>query len=201
MKKLFFFSLLAVAAFIPAKGADDNLLKNGDFSNGITEWEGDGHTPGSTTFDSPDTPVPTSGIVVKLHHGAWTKVSQEFYGKAGKFLLTVTYEGSPDLKFSTRNDDYANVPGQLEVTPSLVPFDGNLGQWNLIVIDVGAGRYRYWAITPKSNATGVQTVTTHLKFNSDDSVKKSFYLVFPPGEGFINLKSISLVAAPSEVQP
>jgi len=177
--------------------ADGNLLKNGDFSSGINHWEGDCHTIDGTTFDSAITP-PTTGVIVKLHGSDWAQVTQDFDGKIGEYLLTINYTVSPDLKFSDHADDYVNVPGKLGYS-RLKPFDSKPGDWALIINDLGAMHYNYWNIAPKPNASGPQTLTAHVQLDSDDAVKKGFYLVFPPGEGFINLLNITL--APLTANP
>ena len=88
------------------------------------------------------------------------------------------------------------MPGKLEFS-RLSPFDGTEGRWEVIVNDLGAMHYRYWPITPNLTDSGVQTVKTHVPLDSDDTDKKGFYLIFPPGHGSINIQSISLVPSSS----
>jgi hypothetical protein len=195
------FALVLFLAGISVASADDNLLRNGDFSSGLSHWEGDCHTVGSSTFDDSITSPPTAGIIVKLRHSDWSKVTQDFDGKVGVYTLTINYSVSPDLKFSDRIDDYTNVTGRLELA-DLKPFDGNIGEWSLIITDLGANRYTFWKITPKPSASGTQTVNVQVHLDSDDYQKKGFFLAFPPGTGFINLQSITLtpVAATASAQ-
>ncbi len=173
--------------------ADDNLLRNGDFSSGLSHWEGDCHTVASSTFDDSITSPPTTGVIVKLRHSDWSRVTQDFPGKVGVFTLTINYSVSPDIKFSDRADDYTNVPGRLDLN-ELKPFDGAPGQWSVIVTDVGANRYTSWQITPKPGATGTQTVSAQVHLDSNDYQNKGFFLAFPPGAGYINLQSITLTS-------
>lgn len=193
MKKLAFFLILALPAVVLADDGDGdkNLLKNGDFSSGINHWEGDCHTPDSSSFD-PTATAPTSGVIIKLRHSDWTKVTQDFDGKIGEYIATVTYTVSPDLKFSTKQDDYIAVPGKLGFT-RLSNFDSPPGDWILFINDLGAMHYTYWRITPKVDAPGAQKLTVQIQLDSDDSEKKGFFLAFPPGDGFITLQSIELV--------
>ena len=188
MKTLALLILLAGTSIVLA---DENLLKNGDFSNGINHWEGDCHTIDSTTFDPSVTP-PTSGIIIKLHGSGWAQVTQDFKGKIGEYTVSVVYSVSPDLKFSDRKEDYINIPGLLGFS-RLKGFDAAPGQWALIINDLGAMHYNYWKITPKLDPSAVQKVNVRIQLDSDDTVDKGFYLVFPPGEGFINLQSITMV--------
>jgi hypothetical protein len=186
-------ALLVLLAASPVALADDNLLQNGDFSSGIAHWEGDCHTPDAAPVDLGSTDASTvSGVIVKLRHGDWTKVTQDFTGKIGEYLLTITYSLSPDAKFSTDPDDYTNVPGKVGFN-ILRAFDSSPGNWNLIVTDIGAQRYTYWTIEPKVGAPGVQKITTRVQLDSDDTQEKGFCLIFPPGDGFITLQSITLV--------
>jgi hypothetical protein len=167
--------------------ADTDLLQNGKFVDGISHWDGDCHSPGSSSDDS----NATTGAVVKLRSGEWTKINQDFDGKTGTYLLTITYTSSPDLKFSQRTEDYANAPLKMGLA-ALGPFNASLAKWCLIVVDTGIHRYNYWEITP-TLSTGVQTIKTTVQLNSDQSFKKGFFLGFPPGEGSINLQSITLM--------
>lgn len=185
--------LLVFLAGISAAVADDNLLQNGDFSRGIAHWEGDCHTPDSDVVDLSSNPTGnSSGVIVKLRHGDWSKMSQDFDGKVGEYLLTLTYSVSPDFKFSTRADDYVNTPAKIGLTAFLA-FNTAPGEWVLFVTDMGAGHCSYWTISPKTNAPGVQKITTRVNLDSGDSAKKGFYLAFPPGEGFVTLQGITLV--------
>jgi hypothetical protein len=172
--------------------ADSNLLQNGDFSDGLADWDGDCHTLNSSTIDSPLTPAMTTGVAVQLKPSDWTQVIQDFDGNVGEYVLTVTYATSPDLKFSDEPGDYFNIPGKIGFS-RLMPFSSTPGQWVVIVNDLGAMHYHYWKIKPNPNASGVQTVTVQVRLSSDDTEKKGFYLLFPPGQGLINLQSISLI--------
>ena len=96
MKTLFVLFLLMGGSI--AFADDENLLRNGDFSSGIAEWHGDCHGIGSATDDT----GATSGIIVKLRSSEWTKVTQDFDGKAGNYLLTVVYTLGSGTTFSSK---------------------------------------------------------------------------------------------------
>jgi hypothetical protein len=191
MKKLLLLVFLASGGLAMA---DQNVLKNGDFSGGINHWEGDCRTINGTTFDSSTLNAPTTGVIVKLRGSDWTKVTQDFDGKMGKYLLTVTYTVSPDLKFSPRPDNYLGVPALLGLA-RLMPFDANVGQWAMVVTDLGADRYSYWKITPKIDPSATQSIKCNVHIDSDATSSKTFCLGFPPGKGYMTLQSISLVPA------
>jgi hypothetical protein len=170
--------------------ADDSILKNGDFSDGISHWEGDCHSIGSASDDS----GVTSGVVVKLRSGDWTKINQDFDAKPGNYLLTITYTASPGLAFSQRAEDYTGLPGKMGLNGlGMLRRFPDPGQWLVIVRDTGVNFYTDWRITPKVDASGVQTVRLNVRLDSTDSFKKGFFVGFPPGDGFINLQSIMLV--------
>jgi hypothetical protein len=168
--------------------ADTGILQNGDFSDGITHWEGDCHSVGSASDDS----GATSGVVVNLRSGDWTKIGQDFDGNTGDYILTVTYVSSPGTTFSQRAEDYQNTTLKMGLT-GLHSIDTTLGDWCIMVVDSGTNESTYWQITPTPNATGVQTIKVHVTLKSGSSHKKGFYLGFPPGDGSINLQSITLV--------
>jgi hypothetical protein len=165
--------------------ADDNVLQNGDFANGLAEWEGDIHSAGSAA----DTSGATSGVVVKMRTD-WTKMTQDFSAGTGSYLLTITYTVTPDFAPSQKKEDYTNVPGQLDLN-ALAPMDTSPGSWVIIVTDLAAQHYNYWTVTP-STATGVQTVQRIVQLASGEDGKKGFVLGFPPGDGSINIQGISL---------
>jgi hypothetical protein len=176
--------------------ADANLLRNGDFSSGIAHWEGDCHTADNGTevelgaMDSNSSG--NNGVTVKLRLGDWTKVTQDFDGGIGEYNLTITYSVSPNLKFSNKRDDYVNGVGKAGIT-AFVAFNSEPGQWIVLLSDRGAGHCLYWTITPKVDAPGSQTISLKVHLDSDDTNKKAFCLIFPPGDGVITLHNISLV--------
>jgi hypothetical protein len=186
---LAFFLIGTLAAV--ADDSTGNLLKNGDFSNGINEWHGNLHTPDAVSFADGET-APTSGVVVKLK-GEWTQVEQDLTAGIGKYDVTINYEPSSDLKFSDKAEDYNNIPGQLGFN-LLAPFAEAPGQWAVIINDLGAGHYNYWRLSPKVGA-GPQSLHLHVQLDSDANGVKGFILAFPPGTGFINITSITLTPA------
>jgi hypothetical protein len=188
MKTLFLLLFLAGASV--ALADDANLLKNGDFSSGIAEWHGDCHSIGSATDDT----GATSGIIVKLRSHDWTKVTQDFDGKAGNYLLTVIYTLGAGTTFSQKPEDYSNVSGGLGLG-GMSPFASTPSKWVVLISDTGTRHVSGWKVTPRLDTSGTQTLKADVWLNSGDSFRKGFFLGFPPGEGSINLQSITLASA------
>jgi hypothetical protein len=199
MKKIALVFLLA--AGLVARADDPNLLQNGDFSSGIAHWEGDCHSPSSTDSDtppdftaSPAAATASPGVYIKLRHEDWTKMTQDFDGKIGQYTLTVTYSLSADAKFSTTASDYANIPESTGFS-LFRAFSSTPGKWIVIISDLGSARFTYYEASPADQAgsTATQTATFPVKLNSGDDAKKAVCLVFPPGEGTVTIKSVTLV--------
>ena len=200
MKALLFVAFLAGSSI--ATLADNNLLKNGDFASGSARWEGDGHIADSGGGNRGAPAPATKGIVVKLRHLDWTKVTQDFDGRWGKYTATITYSVSPDFKLSTKAEDYINLAQKLNLY--LKAFDGTPGQWVFIINDPAGKRFHPVKIAPKIAPSGIQTITATVNVaappikpgaepvTGNGQGTKGFYLAFPPGEGTITLQSISL---------
>lgn len=183
-------ALLLLLAGGTAALADTDLLTNSDFSDGISHWEGDCHTAGGSLDDS----GATTGVVVKMRSGEWTKINQDFEGKTGDYVLAITYSVTPGASLSQRADDYTNVPLKMELS-SLSPIDVPTGKWCVMVVDTGIHRYHYWTIIPNLAPSGTHTLKLAVELNSGEDFKKGFFLGFPPGEGSINIQSITLLPA------
>jgi hypothetical protein len=186
-------TFLLVGAVI-TRGDDDSnsALKNGDFSSGVNHWEGDCHTPDSSTFSDSEE-APTSGVVVKLR-GSWTQVWQEFNSKVGEYQVSITYAAASDLKLSSSVPDYENISGQLGFN-GLKPFSAPTGDWVVLINDRASMLGTYWKIKPKLDASGPQTINLKIHIGSGDDAVKGFFLLFPPGNGYINLLNVSLTPA------
>ena len=182
-------ALLFLIGSATAVLAADNLLKNGDFSEGINYWEGDCHSIDSTTFDSSDANPPTSGVIVKLRGSEWTRVTQNLEAKRGNYLLTLTYVGSPDLRFSARSDDYMNMQDKLSMP--FKPFNIKEGQWIALIFDPAAKHGVSWSLTPPASGTGAIKVSIPVKIKTQ-AEDQTFIVSFPPGDGYINLLDVSL---------
>ncbi len=180
--------LFSLAALIAVR-ADDDLLQNGDFSNGLAHWYGNLQAVAN---------VPEAGStaqnagVIKLRHGDWTKVTQDFEVKAGTYQLHVTFAPSPETHFSTQVTDYMSIPDKVGI-PDEHPTDANPGQWVIAVSDATAASSLWWRVDVSKNA-GPQSYSFTVK-GINFSNRQSLMLAFPPGSGYIILTNVSLVRA------
>jgi len=187
--------VLALLCLTPVARADNNnLLQNGDFSSGMSHWQGDFDTIQAASSSGPSSPqVPATGAVVKLRP-TWSKLTQNFSAQMGDYVLSVKYALSPDLKFSTNTKDYGSVPNLIGLT-NLGAFGSRIGQWCVIVFDAQTLHSTFWRITP-SHGSMTQTFTCRVQLDSDnDQEGKTLVLAFPVGNGSINLQNISFVRA------
>ena len=167
--------------------ADPSALQNNDFADGISHWEGDVHTAGSATDDS----GATTGVVVKLRDGDWTSINQDFSGKTGQYILTITYTTTPSLSLSQQASDYVNATSRLGLN-GMMPYNGSIGKWFLEIVDSGTRSGTVWQVAPDLSGSGTHTIKTQVTLATGDDNLKGFHLGFPPGSGTINLQSITL---------
>ena len=172
----------------------DNWLQNGDFSNGADHWRGDGKTPAdmapSDPFAKPD-PLLSKGLIIPLKDRQWTKITQNFRTKASELVFTVTFIFSPGLTFSDRNDDYVNIPKQIDNNLYL-SFDLAKNQIMALFTDFGNGaKGVYYKFDPKLGSSDPQTLradVTQLSPLEDEVVT----IAFPPGQGNVVVQSVTL---------
>jgi hypothetical protein len=190
VKKLLLLALLAGAITVHADdNTTTNALKNGDFSSGSSFWSGDGRAPDSNTGDFSQAAAAPGGLQVTLRHGDWSKMNQDFDGRGGDYSLVISYSTSPDLQFSTKAEDYVGIPDKVGYDAFPDFKKAQPGDWILVILDTGSNRYTYWNMTPKVGA-GAQSVSLRVKIAAGDVSRKGFFLLFPPGQGAITLKSI-----------
>jgi hypothetical protein len=189
MKKIALAFLLASSSVALA---DDNILQNGDFSDGIAHWYGDCHTIADMSSEVDyKAPASGSGIVVKLRAADWTKVNQDFDAHPGMLHFTVTYELSPGSTFSQRPDDYTNTTGSLGYT-AWKAYSTSVGRWVMMLCDIAAGHANIFEVPSNNKDSGPQTLDASFQASSNDT--KSICLGFPPGKGFITLEKVSVMA-------
>jgi len=189
--KALLFALAALACTLPLRA--DNWVQNGDFIDGITHWHGDGRAPADFASDNPmakPDPFTSKGLIIPLKHTVWAKVAQDFKGKSASGVLSITYMVSPDLTFSSKPDDYVNVPDHIGYDAWL-PFNTPPGRWVIFISDFGSSRGEYYTIKPVLGSSNVQTYRAKVG-GLTPLEDKTISLVFPPGTGNLVILSVSL---------
>ena len=174
-------------------GNGPNWLENGDFTDGISHWYGNGRSPADFASDNPlDKPDPmlSKGLIVPIRKLDWTKVAQDFKGKGASGVLTITYMVTPDLAFSTNKDDYVNMPDHIKYD-GWMAFDTPQGDWIVFVSDFGSAHGTYYEIMPKLGSGDVQTFTAPVS-GLTPLQDKTITLAFPPGTGKMIILSVSM---------
>jgi hypothetical protein len=176
----------------------DNYLQNGDFSAGTDHWRGDGKTPAdmapSDPFAKPD-PLLSKGLIIPLKDRQWTKITQNFRTKTNRLIMTVVYVLSPGLTFSDRDEDYTDIPKQID-NELYRPFNLGKHQWLALFTDFGNGaKGTYYRLNTKLGSTEIQVIRAPVSQLSplEDEV---LTIAFPPGQGNVVLQNISLVDQP-----
>lgn len=192
---LFALIILACTPFLRA----DNLLQNGDFSDGDTHWQGDGKTPRAYAEGNPAAltdSLTSKGLIVTLNSTAWTRVFQSFPSDKGtQYSIVVTYKLSPNLTLSKDVADYAEISKRIQI-PGFEDF-GSIGvqpgQFYGTIGDPSSTTIAMEVFSPKLGSSEVQTYQ-HTYPPIPASEKKTVALAFPPGTGFIVLLNISVTS-------
>jgi len=185
------FSLLVLACLLPLRA--DNWLENGDFLDGINHWHGNGKAPSDFAPSNPMDPVDpltSKGLIVPLKDMDWTMVAQDFKGKSASGVMTVTYMVSPDLTFSTKKEDYLNMPDHIGYD-AWAPFNTPPGKWIIFMSDFGSDHGSYYEVKPTLHSSDPQTFQTRIK-GLTPFEDKTITLAFPPGSGMIIILKVSL---------
>jgi hypothetical protein len=214
-KSLVLIFTLALAGIVV--GQDDQTsqetMENADMSDGTTHWHGDCKAAGADEMtDFVTHPTTLKGITIDLHSTSWTKVSQEIhrYKSTGPQILTIVYQTSPGLTFSTLDRDYtnlgpiidfpgANIPPSIGKITALIDMPPN----QRAVLSSTANNTNTYLIyndkvtsasfAPKTDQSP-QTFTAQLlppPATQDDN--PTFVIAFPPGSGTITISKISLL--------
>jgi len=188
------YTFLTLLLALPLRAQDNgNWIQNGDFTDGINHWYGGGRSPADFADDNPfatNDPLTSKGLIIPLHGATWTKVAQDFKGKEADGILTITYKVSPDFAFSTKAEDYQNVPGKIGYN-HWNPFDIPAGQWMVYLSDFGTDRGHYYMMTPKTGTSEVQTLHAIVP-GLTPYADKTITLAFPPGTGMFIVLSVSM---------
>lgn len=193
MKLNFVAALLVLACALTVRA--DNVLQNGDFSDGFSHWYGDGRPPSDFAPSDPlepADPVLGQGLIVPLKDMDWCKVAQDFNGKIISGKLTISYKVTQDCTFSAKPDDYANVSGSIGYNLWL-PFKTAPKQWVVFISDIGDSGIRatYYTVTPKFGTTETQNFQTDVSGLTPNE-NKTLTFAFPPGTGKVVIVNVSL---------
>jgi hypothetical protein len=170
-------------------------LKNPDFVDGRSHWEGDGESASVAanadaipTLDANNT-VPTGGLLLKLSRQDWTRVTQNFRPLGSNGVLTIVYKLSDGLTFSTERKDYSNVPALMGFG-GYKPFSIKPGNWIALFIESTTSMMEYYNITPKAGSA-TQTYIGHITGLAQRE-DKTLCLSFPPGSGTVTITHVGL---------
>ena len=184
-------ALLSLACLFPLRA--DEQLKNPDFADGRSHWEGDGESA-SVASDNANPLDPTdsshnAGLLLKLDGHDWVKITQDFRPLAASGVLTISYRLSDGLAFSTDFDDYKNIPHQIGYD-NFQSFDLLAGQWIMTVFESADTRLKYYTMKPKAT-TDPQSLKIPIEglVVRDD---KTICLAFPPGKGTVTILHVGL---------
>jgi hypothetical protein len=185
------FGLLFVLGIASAPA--DELLKNGDFSDGKTHWFGDGETPADLAPDNPLAPKDPAAaekeLLVELKPHRWTKVTQEFRTHAGQYQIRLRFKLSPDVKFSNDKEDYDKAYEDIGLwnEPTFTP----VGSFLYGVIDSS----KIFGLYSNCRLKKLQEPNPDLELTVNDtrtSDAKTLYLAFPPGSGTVVIAAASV---------
>ena len=186
--------LLVLLLAIPLRAqSGDNWIENGDFTDGINHWYGGGRSPADFANDNPlssNDPLTSKGLIMPLRPGSWTKVAQDFKGKVSDGILTITYKVSPDFAFSTKPEDYQNMPDKIGYD-AWRAFDTPPGKWIIFLSDFGSNHGTYYELDAKAGSDAVQTYRARIK-GMTPFENKTITLAFPPGNGTLVVLSVSM---------
>jgi hypothetical protein len=184
------FVVLVISSFLPLHAQE--ALQNGDFSDAITHWHGDGRSPADYASDNPlqsSDPFTSKGLIVPLKQKTWSKVAQDFTGKIASGILSVTFMVSADFSFSSSPDDYANVPAQLGW--GWKSFKSPPGNWLVFINDIDGTTGNYYVIKTNAHTSEPQTVRYKVK-GLFPLEAQTITLAFPPGSGTIVVLNVSI---------
>ncbi len=197
MKFLFFFAFLASAVL--SLRADD-WLENEYFLSGKDHWYGQVQWPEDFAAADPFTtadPLTAKGMIAALKPSHWVSAFQDFKGKGGDAVLTITYVVAPNTSFSKKPEDYQNTPDKIgwDAWPS---YSTPIGSFVVLIGDPSQYYFNFYPVTPKMNKTGTQTFTMKLS-GLAPWTSKSIAISFPPGQGTVVVHKVALVT-PGEAQ-
>jgi hypothetical protein len=184
--------LLLMAGLLPLRA--DDWLANSSFLNGKDQWYGQVQWP--EDFASPDpftpaNPLTAHGMIATLKSSHWISGFQDFKGKGGNAVLTITYVVAPDTSFSQKPEDYQNTPDKIgwDAWPS---YNTPIGSFVVFIGDPSHYFFNFYPVQPKMNETGVQKFTVTV-YSMAPWTSKSIAISFPPGQGTVVVQSVTLI--------
>jgi hypothetical protein len=198
--------VLILALALPLRAHE--FLSNGDFSQGSTNWNGDGQAVsegnGDPTLPSFNAPTAT-GLVVTLQPDKWTSISQDFvWDDLKPAWLKMKYATSPDFQTTPIfEDDMGNAVNQIigfssksflskseaEKKWGVTPQAWTRGIFGVCVI-VDA-THQLTAAFPLQAPSPGQPMAQLQNLNVEGNAR-TFYLIFAPGKGTITLSKVSI---------
>jgi hypothetical protein len=191
------YTLLVLLLVIPLRAQSGyNWIKNGEFTDGINHWYGGGRSPADFANDNPlsaNDPLTSKGLIMPLRPESWSKVAQDFKGKVSNGILTIAFKVSKDFAFSTKPEDYLNMPDKIGYD-GWQAFDTPPGKWIIFLSDFGSNHGTYYELEPKIGSDEVQTYSARIK-GMTPFENKTITLAFPPGTGMIVVLDVSMTNA------
>jgi len=203
---LFVLCLLAAGL---ARADDNNLLVNGDLSDGKSHWKGDGKDASSgdmTDINAPlDNPSSAKGMIIAIKKMGWTSVSQEFTTHENTLNFSMTYTTSSDFVPSNFDGYSINALGMLVQLPlQQTPMGPGMNNFapqqrhpkSVIVViadpDHNEVVYSFIPMPPVSDQP--QTISTTINKVMENE-EKTLYVAFWGGAGTLTFTNISLTAS------
>lgn len=177
----------------------NNLVQNGDFSQGKNGWSGDGQPLADFLRYNPrfmSTNLPANGLVIELNARNWTKLSQRINGnEKSNYVLKMKYALFPGTTLSTLPADYMDLIGHTHISEwaGFNPINLSPGQFFDTIKDVSDNKGFYEQYAPNLSSTEDQTYQ-HVVPPLPPSVRKIVAVAFPPGKGFVLIKSITVTS-------
>jgi hypothetical protein len=167
----------------------DDILLNGNFTDGKTHWHGDG--------DSPDT---GGRLVITLKPDKWTVVYQNFSFDSSELQLKLTYALSDDCTLAKGSGDKLVTPLTSLGLEEATGMANNIFNVTLprrtawMVLLVGGGMMESEEpVFLRRDAKDPRTFITTLSEWNGKFINDALCLAFPPGQGTVTLTDVELL--------
>lgn len=181
---------LTVAIFTVLPAAANDILLNGDFSDGKTHWHGNGNAPDEG-----------GKLIITLNPDHWTGVYQTFSAESPALQSKVTYSISDDCSLGAAAPSGGLAPpltsAELLEATGLQNNIFNITveyphTWVVALVNNGMlVNESFSEIDPKRN--NPHTLTTTITPWIGQFVGVDLCLVFPPGHGTVTLSKVELL--------